>query len=323
MPANNHILKKEELIQLALKYSENKCTPQEKEAVENFFFNMQDINKELSSELPEEKKDRILKKIYHNVNGPVRKKKKLFYKTASIAAAFIGIIGIAFFSSLFLVNQEKMVTQATAKGEKREIYLQDGSTVFLNSNSSITYPENFQEQRNLQLKGEAFFNVKRNPDKPFTITTGEVQTTVLGTSFNIHAYKSNNIEVSVNTGKVEVSRKKRAEKVILKKNQQAHFKDNLPPLVSSGNSDEFNAWKENIIILNNTSLGKTAKILENWYDVQIEFDREELKELGISGKFKDEKLENVLESISIINQVEIEYINKKQILIRRKPENSN
>ena len=313
-------MKKEELIKLVLKYSENKCSPQEKEVVENFFLNMQDTNKELSIELSEEKKDRILKKVYHNVKRPVRKKKNLFYKTAPIAATFIGIISVLFFSSLLLSNQEKIITQATVKGEKKEIHLLDGSTVFLNSNSSITYPENFQEQRNLKLKGEAFFNVKRNSDKPFTITTGEVQTRVLGTSFNILAYENNNIEVSVNTGKVEVSREKRSEKVILTKDQQVHFKDNLPPSVSSRNSDEFNAWKENIIILNNTSLGQTAKILENWYDIHIEFDQEELKKFSISGKFRDEKLENVLESISIISQVEIEYITKKQILIRRKPE---
>jgi transmembrane sensor len=78
------------------------------------------------------------------------------------------------------------------------------------------------------------------------------------------------------------------------------------------------AWTSNTIILKNTTLSETAKIIENWYNVDITFEDQEIKKFTISGKFKDEKLENVLESIAFLKQLKIIYLTQNHILIRRK-----
>ena len=70
-------------------------------------------------------------------------------------------------------------------------------------------------------------------------------------------------------------------------------------------------------MLNNTTLGETAKTLENWYNVKIEFENKDMELLTISGKFKDEKLENVMKSIAFLKDLKIDYITKNHIVIRR------
>ena len=104
--------------------------------------------------------------------------------------------------------------------------------------------------------------------------------------------------------------------------QLSFFEDNLPAITEM-NSENYNAWTNNIIVLDKTSLGETAKILENWYDVDIEFADPSLKELTISGKFKEEKLETVLKSIALIKDLEVDHNNPKKIIIREQQEKFN
>jgi len=153
------------------------------------------------------------------------------------------------------------------------------------------------------------------------VETEKIKTRVLGTSFNIKAYKNRQTKVSVNTGKVEVDIKEICEKIILIKNQQLSIINASEPLLSNDNSEDFIAWTKNSIVLDNASLGETAIILENWYDIEINFAGKELQELKISGKFKDEKLINILKSIALVKQLEIEFLTENQILIRKKQQN--
>ena len=140
---------------------------------------------------------------------------------------------------------------------------------------------------------------------------------VLGTSFDINSYQHHDTKVSVITGKVEVT-SPTGKKVQITKNQQADLIESSDLQISTENSDDKIAWISNTIILKNTKLSETVKIIENWYNVAITIEDQELNDLTISGKFKDEKLENVLESIAYLKQLKINYTTKNQITIRKK-----
>lgn len=307
-------MKKETFLLLAKKYAQGTCTPEEKTAVEAFFDKMQDQSIFHLNQMSDKKGDVILDKIFLEIHR--KPKKYTLRKALKIAAILIVAFTVAFSVAEFVFAPNEII-QIAAKGEKKEILLEDGSVVVLNSNSSITYSEEFEKARNISLSGEAYFKVFHDKSRPFIVQTHDVKVKVLGTSFDINSYEHRHTKVSVVTGKVEVS-SPTGKKVHIIKNQQADFVNNSDFRISAEDSRERIAWMSNIIMLKNTTLSETAKIIENWYNVDIEFEDKELQELTISGKFKDEKLENVLESIAFLKQLKIDYITKKHILIRRK-----
>ncbi|WP_146194631.1 FecR family protein [Flavobacterium crocinum] len=305
-------MKKEIFLQLAKKYEEGTCTPEEKIAVESFFDKMQ--KQSLDMELSDEKGDVILDKIFLELK--VKPKKYTIRKALKIAAILVVGLSIAFTAAQFIFKPE-VITQITAKGEKKEIFLKDGSVIVLNSNSSITYPEEFETTRNITLVGQAYFKVFRDVKRPFIVQTHDVKVRVLGTSFDINSYNHHNTKVSVISGKVEVS-SPTGKKVQITKNQQADLIKNSDLQISTENSEDKIAWISNTIMLKNTKLSETVKIIENWYNVDITIEDQDLNNLTISGKFKDEKLENVLESIAYLKQLKINYTTKNHITIRKK-----
>ena len=310
-------MKQKEFTDLLHKYTIFQATEQEQNAIENFYALLQEKNKNLPISLKKGDKKRI-KKAIDTAIWPKKNKTPFFgTKTFYLAATLLVLLGIGLMLSALL--NDGLITVSTKKGERREIIMTDGSHIFLNANSSITYASDFNEKRNINLIGEAFFNVSHNHSKPFKVTTGKIETTVLGTSFNINTKNPDNVSVSVNAGQVEVkSKTDPSYKATLIKDQQAVFSREKAPVISKRNGDNLTAWAHDIIFLNNTSLAQTAKILEDWYDVDISFKEESLKTLTISGKFKEETLHNVLTSIALIKNLEIIYNNPKTILIRKK-----
>lgn len=309
-------MKVEEFKKLAEKYTHKKVNSQERLAMDIFFSKMQEANKNVLVPISSEKREKLFYNIQQNLTIK-RKRIPLKKYLAMAAAGFTTLLMLGFFTGMFSNNYTTIIAE---KGEKKEIKMDDGSVIFLNGNSSITYENNFTEERTVKLQGEAFFKVARDTAHPFTIKSKDLETRVLGTSFNIKSYKDQVPMVSVNTGKVEVIPLKNPEyKVILTKDQQASFKENRKPKISKGDSRDFNAWTRKMIILKNTSLEHTAKIIENWYDVNIQFADDSLKQLKITGKFNDEKLSNVLKSLALIKNLKIDSTNKKQIIIRKNP----
>jgi transmembrane sensor len=268
--------------------------------------------------LNEEKRNSILLKINTKINKPKAKLRNLYYKTAAIAAIAVVLLGIP-----FLITQsttKNTVTQSAAKGEIKKLILPDGSLLILNANSSVTYLSDFENNRKLKLKGEAYFEVVKNPKSPFTVETTQFNIKVLGTSFTIKAYPNYPNTIKVLTGKVAVHDKVNPDtNILLIKNQQLLFTKKQLPLLTNNYQEDFLAWTKNIIVLKNTSLGETAEILENRFNVIIDFDNSEIEQLGITGKFKDENITTILESIAEVKQLEIDFQTPNKIFIREKP----
>lgn len=195
---------------------------------------------------------------------------------------------------------ERYVSRNTPAGQKSKITLPDGSTVYLNASSSIQFAENFRSNRNVILEGEAFFEVKKDPQHPFKVTAGGTVTEALGTSFNIREFDTKEgTEVTLVTGIVAVEVVKNNSKVKLSPGEAAKYLDDKGELMSyKVDSDKMIEWIHGILRLEDQRIESVVLKLENWYGVKIKL-KGKLPTDKISGVFSPgESLENVLMSIS-------------------------
>jgi transmembrane sensor len=213
------------------------------------------------------------------------------------------------------------VTSETTPGQKSLITLADGSLVFLNSATSITYPATFDAgKREIRLTGEAFFQIARDVERPFVVRTGNVITTVLGTSFNIEAFEGQPKIVSVATGKVQVELKENSadtslKPLVLKPNEEAIYRPGAGINMRSTNPERFLAWKTQTLYFENNTLAEVASKLERWYNSTVEFENESITKCRINGRYKEMDLQSVLESIQYMYEIDYKFINQNHVVL--------
>lgn len=212
---------------------------------------------------------------------------------------------------------------STRNGSRTRINLPDGSVVWLNAGSKLVYDKNFDsKQREVTLTGEAYFDVVKNPDKPFIIHAGKMDIKVLGTLFNVKSYPGEaHTEASLIRGSIEVMIKDRpTEKIILKPNEkiivanepeqaQGTKKTNVPnePIVAirhlnyepKDSTIIETSWVENKLIFQDESFKEMAPRLERWYGVNIRFKNDKVQQLRFSGTFTRETIEQALAGLKI------------------------
>ncbi|MEQ9289966.1 MAG: FecR domain-containing protein [Cyclobacteriaceae bacterium] len=251
-----------------------------------------------------------------------------FYQVLGYAAVVALLIGVSF---LFYINRStteenapvSWVQKGTQKGEKVTFKLADGTIVKMNAESRLEFPEAFVNgKREVVLTGEAFFEVARDENKPFIISSGNITTTVLGTSFNINAYpESGLIEVAVATGKVKVEHTgKKANQpsdvVYLNPNRKATYRVNRDEIVvSSYNIDEELAWKEGILYFHKANEASVVARLERWFGVQVRVENKSPNEWDLTASFDNQSLEEILKSLSYTAKFEYS-IKNNQVTIR-------
>lgn len=243
-------------------------------------------------------------------------RKVIFLNRWSIAAAIVLLIvsGFVFMRSTnFLFQQKAEQTQlleAKAGSDTlQKVTLPDGSVITLNKNASLQYPETFgSASREVHLTGEAFFEVAGDSLKPFRIHTHEVTTTVLGTSFNIRA-ATHEIVISVATGKVKVSNGKQNE--TLKPYEKVTYRDQgfMKQSTTLAELD----WTDRALIFEDATLEEAAKKIAKHFDVSVSFKNEALKRCLITGKFKNQSLETVLNVIAFSN--DMQYVIKDDAVV--------
>lgn len=191
------------------------------------------------------------------------------------------------------------VVKSNPAGQKSKVYLPDGTIVNLNSESSITYTDEFAEGRKVYLEGEAFFDVTEDPSRPFTVYSGKLSTTALGTSFNIKSYNTKQTEVVLVTGKVKVEKADSKEMVYLVPGERASIELNQTVILKDqADLKSITYWKEGVLYFDKTEVRDVVETLERWYGVEIETTGS-LPEVKCSGTFqKNEYLTNVLEILS-------------------------
>jgi hypothetical protein len=187
-------------------------------------------------------------------------------------------------------------------GQKREFVLPDSSKVYLNRNSQITYSENFVLDRIVHIQnGEVFFEVKHLENQPFVVYANLSKTEVLGTSFMIRSYKDEkNDELYVSTGKVAFSSLKNpSERIILTKGLQSEVGDS-ERLESTPILDlNFNAWKNEKIVFNNTKLDEVSSTLEKYYAVSLQLKDPEILNCRFTGTFEKSGINEILKILAV------------------------
>lgn len=196
-----------------------------------------------------------------------------------------------------VLNTAEYVEYKTPAGELATIVLQDSSTVTLNENTILRYPVIFsKDKREVILQGEAFFEIKKDSNRPFLVHTGELTTKVLGTSFNIQTLPGI-IIVAVSTGKVTVSNST-SNTFILPEEKVTYSDKNKKMIKERANLESVLAWNNRDLIFRDAPLSEAAILLEKKYAIRITFEKETLKKCLITGKFENQPLDKVLEAIS-------------------------
>ncbi|MFZ4261947.1 FecR family protein [Sphingobacterium sp. HJSM2_6] len=264
---------------------------------------------------------------------PVRSKKSDFIKRILPYAAVL-LLGLFMLPVIWKkmsnveLNEALVHCVETKKGERKNITLPDGSSIWLNNASSITYNNGFgKENRDLMLVGEAYFDVASNKELPMLITANELLIKVVGTSFNVRSYPDEEIaETYLVEGNIQLYIQKdqpHAQFLQLKPGEKIKIDQHVKPLdaLQPSNNTASNkaltvsrsmivlnplktsateiAWKENIMAFDSEPFEVVASKLEKWYDVQITITNEDLKKMEISGKFKESQIEEALEVIKL------------------------
>lgn len=251
-----------------------------------------------------------------------------FYKYAAIivVAMLLGSVGyyIGFRNHTAVYNQ----IVSAEKQVLNEFVLPDGSVVALNSNSKLAFPKQFSDNvREVTITGEAFFDVKPNPDKPFIINAGNAQVKVLGTSFNVCAYpETDAIEVVVKTGKVQVISKvsemfSESHEVFLVPGEKGTLFNKSNILEKSENiNPNYLAWKTHDLVFNEVPLSEVIQCLEKVYHVEIQIMEPELNDLLLKAHFDKKPIDFVLNVVRLTFNLELSGENELYTLSNRKNE---
>ena len=169
----------------------------------------------------------------------------------------------------------------TAIGGEYALILSDGTRVWLNADSELEYPVEFvKKERIVKLSGEAYFEVAPNPEQPFIVEAGGIQTRVLGTAFNFSAYRGENAStITLLTGKVAVSAPGHAERVLLPGQQLKYDAENRKTVIKEVDAEDFVVWKDGLFLFNDCGLEEIIPRLSRWYGVTFHYDREKFGDL--------------------------------------------
>jgi hypothetical protein len=188
-----------------------------------------------------------------------------------------------------------------------KLMLADGTEVWLNATTKLRFPFKFTgDKREVYLEGEAFFNVAKNAAQPFIVHTEKTDIQVLGTTFNVSAYKNSITSTALVTG--AVTSKTGSTAVTLKPGQAAVLNNNNKFDIQDFDSDEVLAWMKGIYIFQNTSLQDIGKVIERWYGVKVIIDNPAIAAKKFTGGLERmHQLDYFLETLQVVGDVQHSY----------------
>jgi hypothetical protein len=198
-------------------------------------------------------------------------------------------------------------TMSTPKGRQFQLVLPDGSKVWLNAASSITYPIAFRnKERRVEISGEAYFEVAHDKTKPFIVQTSNQQVQALGTSFNVYAYENEELEKttllegSVRVNAIDNNPTRRPRVTTLIPGQEARINNSVQLLFVADNVGEAAiAWKNGYFNLENIPFDQVMKQLERWYDIQVVYEKGVPNLRFVGGLSRNMTLESLIRALKV------------------------
>lgn len=338
-------MSKNRIIELLARKQAGEATPAELEELNMLIAKHQDsvyyeefleqlwLNPEQELEIPDAGQAYLRHKLKFADEFPKEKTRKVriknFISLAGIAAvlAVIGSIAIIYFN-----GRDKFVpdTEIVAgKGVRKKIRLPDGTLVWLNSDSKLSYDSAIKKRKKriVYLVGEAFFDVAHDKVHPFIVRTDKICIKVLGTAFNIKAYPiDKKSEATLLRGSIELSVNDRSgQKIILSPSEKFALVENkkeetlklspspkslkditltiqhvVPVRIGQNEYIQETSWRDSQLVFQNESLEDLQPKLERWFNISIKFDNEQPKLYRFTGVFKDETIEETLKAMQLI-----------------------
>lgn len=253
---------------------------------------------------------------------PHVRNRRLFHLQISMAAATVALLCVMGWFAYDYLRPDVLQTVSTL-AEVRTVRLPDGSEVTLNHFSSLTYPERFrQANRQVTLNGEAYFEVAKDSEHPFIVQAEAVSVQVLGTHFNVEAYRDDpEVKTTLLEGSVAVSDKDQSARIVLRPNESAIYNKVKKSLVleATSHAPEEIAWRHGKFIFHNLSLQEIARQLSNSFGVDIRISEEALLNYKLTASFTNgESLEQILTLLQQAGQFDYSR-NNNQLTITPKP----
>jgi transmembrane sensor len=302
------------------KYIKGKCTPEELEEAIILFadpYHNPELRPTLfeywikdeksgADEIPAEDLSNILDKVHHRINLKQDKKprnriKKLIFTVSKIAAILIIGLLLGLSVQYFKKTEPVYFTSIAPKGSVSQMVLPDNSIVYLNAGSQLKYTvAGLKGKREVFLDGEAWFDVTKNEKKPFVVHTPFYDIKVLGTQFNVKAYKTDTeIVTTLEEGSVQIASSenfKMVENKTLRPGEQLVYSSLKKAIeVKKVDTRMFTAWKDNKLIFINMNLKELFVVLERKYGVDIQVTNNLILDYHYDGTIKDETIIEVLD----------------------------
>jgi len=319
--------------ELIIKYLQGQCSPQEEdlflkwlqESSENkkFFFDQKALlnYRKVIHFGTDEQIKHATATFHSNVRLAERRRKKQVYlrfaRYAAVLLFLLALPAILYKADYFTSGAELITVSIGQTDSSKFVSLSDGSKVWLNSNSSLTYPETFSKsERNVQLVGEAYFEVSHDSLHPFKVQTQNVQVKVLGTSFNVRAYSSEkNTETTLIEGKVIIQNKQGSNLAILAPGQMAEYdKTNQYLAVKAVDPSGSTAWRHGLMVFNNATLDDITSKLSELYQFHFTIKGERAPTSYNFSFRKGQPIDKVLEMLSFIAPLKYN-VQGKEIII--------
>jgi ferric-dicitrate binding protein FerR (iron transport regulator) len=235
-----------------------------------------------------------------------------------IAASVLLVLAVGIPSLYFGVIRDNNRIQLSHQANEGVsiVNLPDGSRVYLNKGSEISYQKVFNQQRNIELSGEAFFEVMADPANPFTVHSGGVVVSVLGTSFNVKQVENSpQVEVYVKTGKVRMSVEKSEQSVMLEP-EEFGLAENDQLSSSVLEVSNYISWKTKDFKFVDEKLTDVLQELEESYHVEIRTGEADLSQMRITTSYSEQSIDAILETIATAFSMSVSHENDGYILTK-------
>jgi len=276
--------------------------------------------KTLNAAIENKENSQLLDKIHHRIaleeSRTIQRRFKLYRNLLKVAAVLI--LGLITTTVILYNTPEKLQyagvveTVTTPYGARTNFKLPDGSEVWLNSGSTISFPKQYAAIRNVELTGQAYFKVLKD-GKPFIVKTRLGAIEVMGTSFDVKAYTDETFQTTLVEGSVKVSNNINQLET-LKPGQQSAITPANKFSIDEVNTELSTSWREGRLIFVNEPFANVAKALERWYNVKIELQGEKLKKLGYTGTIEMETFVEVLELINTTTSIKYKFDKNTRVL---------